>query len=259
MSKRKISKKQNARIEKKQKDLHANTSIYQNASEGLVITRYSTKALLEDNEKNLMRCQISPAVKNIVAGDKVIYIREDNNLQGLIVSRCPRISELSRPVKEGAEKAVAANITQLIIVLSAKPEVSWPLLDSYLVIAELQQLEVLIILNKTDLPSREIKNRLHEQYQTLNYQILLTNHHDVKSIDCLKDHLQDQVSVFVGQSGVGKSSLISACLPSRHDIQIGHIAEKTELGRHTTSNSTYYHLEIPGAIIDSPGVREFGL
>ena len=259
MSKRRISKKQNARIEKRQQLLQSETENYQNAKDGLVITRYGAQALIEDSEQNLISCQISPSIDNLVAGDKVIWIKENNSQQGLIVSRSPRKSALSRPVKGGKTKAVAANITQMIIVLAPKPEVSWSLLDSYLIMAELMQLKALIVLNKTDLPCEDIQCRLQKQYKALGYDILYASHHDLETLEPLKVHLTNQVSVFVGQSGVGKSSLISSILPSDINIQISHIAEKTALGRHTTSNSTYYHLETLGAIIDSPGVREFGL
>lgn len=259
MSKRRISKKQNARIEKRQQLFQSEIESYQNAKDGLVITRYGAQALIEDADKNLISCQISPSIDNLVAGDKVIWIKENNNQQGLIVSRNPRKSALSRPVKGGKTKVVAANITQMIVVLAPKPEINWSLLDSYLVMAELMQLTALIVLNKTDMPCTDEKNKLEEQYKTLGYDVLYTNHHGLESLKPLKAHLTNQVSVFVGQSGVGKSSLISSMLPSDINIQISHIAEKTALGRHTTSNSTYYHLETLGAIIDSPGVREFGL
>jgi ribosome biogenesis GTPase len=90
----------------------------------------------------------------------------------------------------------------------------------------------------------------------LGYRIIFTSQHDIQD---LSRELENQVSVFTGQSGVGKSSLIRKVLPLEQSIQTGDLSCKTNLGRHTTSNSRYYHLFPKGALIDSPGIREFSL
>lgn len=199
-----------------------------------------------------------PNLETLVAGDRVIWQMEGKN-QGVVVSLYPRSSVLAKPTSSGILKPVAANISQLIIVIAPKPEISWPLLDSYLVMAETLHLHAVILLNKTDLPCESLKTQLLMDYGSLPYPVLQASKSNPASLQQLKEKLNHQVSVFVGQSGVGKSSLISNILPHEQNISINELSEISELGRHTTSNSRYYHLPSGGALIDSPGVREFSL
>ncbi|ARB92462.1 small ribosomal subunit biogenesis GTPase RsgA [Legionella longbeachae] len=258
MSKRRISKQQSTRIEKIQQDYHQHKKSDAALIEGLVITRFSKHVEVEDNEGNHIRCSIRPNLETLVAGDKVIWQMEGKN-QGVVVSLYPRSSLLAKPTSAGLKKPVAANITQLVIVIATKPETSWPLLDSYLVMAETLQLHAVILLNKTDLPCEPLKEQLFGHYDNLDYPILLMNQHSSTGLEQLKQVLNHQISVFVGQSGVGKSSLIARILPHEQNIATKELSEISELGQHTTSNSRYYHLPSGGALIDSPGVREFSL
>ncbi|WP_454782794.1 small ribosomal subunit biogenesis GTPase RsgA [Legionella sp. WA2022007384] len=258
MSKRRISKQQSARIEKIQQNYHVNRKNHDDLADGLVITRFSKHVELEDIKGRHIRCSIRPNLETLVAGDKVIW-QSEGIKQGVVVSLYPRSSVLAKPTSSGLIKPVAANITQLIIVIAPKPEISWPLLDSYLVMAETLHLQAVILLNKTDLPCDRLKEQLCMDYGTLNYPIVLTNKNSAEGLEQLKHILNHQISVFVGQSGVGKSSIISSILPHEQNISVNEISELSELGRHTTSNSRYYHLPSGGALIDSPGVREFSL
>lgn len=259
MSKRQISKQQSARIEKIQQNyqniLDNNTD---NLADGLVITRFSKHVIIEDNQGTKIHCSIRPNLEVLVAGDRVVWQPEGVD-QGVVVSLYPRASMLARPTAKGIHKPVAANITQMIIVIAPEPILSWPLLDSYLIMAETLNLHAVILLNKTDLLSSNLKQELIDNYQTLDYPIIFTTQKDNKSLEQLKKVLNNQVSVFVGQSGVGKSSLITGILPHEDAIATQAISEGSLLGRHTTSNSRYYHLPSGGALIDSPGVREFSL
>lgn len=259
MSKRRINKQQSNRIARKQRELLQNKSFgEEKAHEGLVITRFGSHALIEEDSAISTHCSIRPSIGSLVAGDKVLWLQESEE-QGVVISRFPRTSVLGRPDKKGQMKAIAANVTQVMIVVAPKPEISWPLLDSYLVMTESLGIKACIVVNKTDLPSLLIKERLINQYQPLGYDILFHSQYNKKDPIELEKVLKDETCVFVGQSGVGKSSIISSLLPDRADIAIGEISEISELGRHTTSNSTLYHLPHSGALIDSPGVREFGL
>ena len=261
MSKRRISDKQSARIEKKQTRFRqetASTDDTKATTSGLVITRYGRHAQIENAEKSRIHCSIRPNLESLVAGDRVIWQAEGNR-QGVVISCFPRESVLGRPDKQGRLRPVAANITQIMIVVAPKPQISWSLLDSYLVVAERLRLHACIVLNKIDLASAELQQQLLRQYDPLGYPILFTGHDNSEGYLSLQKALDNHTSVFVGQSGVGKSSLISHILPLEENIQTGAISVGSELGCHTTSNSFFYHLPTGGALIDSPGVREFGL
>ncbi len=260
MSKRRISIQQSARIEKKQKNYRQKTDTEHlgSTADGLVIKRFSRHALVECPLGTRMLCSIRPTIDSLVAGDRVVWQAEGSN-QGVVVSRYPRESALGRPDKRGQIKPIAANISQIMIVVAPKPEISWPLLDSYLVMAEYLRIQASIVLNKIDLSSELMRQQLIGQYEHLGYPILFTSQLDKNSWKQLEKTLDNHTSVFVGQSGVGKSSLIAQILPLETTIQTGAISLRTELGKHTTSTSCLYHLPTGGALIDSPGVREFGL
>jgi ribosome biogenesis GTPase len=260
MTKRQLSKQQTIRIQKKQAN-------YQQVSEktgelnqdGLVIARFSRHAEIETKHGSRLLCSIRPTIDSLVAGDRVIWQPTSNNKQGVVVSRYPRQSVLGRPDKRHGSKPVAANISQVIVVVAPKPELVWSLLDSYLVMAENLRLKLTIVLNKIDLPCESLRQELLDCYQPLGYQVLFTRQAKCYGYDSLQKALNQHVSVFVGQSGVGKSSLIAGILPHETKIQVADISSQSELGCHTTSNSRLYHLLTGGSIIDSPGVREFGL
>lgn len=259
MSKRRINKQQLARIEKNQQTYQVSKeNDIDTLEDGLVITRFSRHVEIEDHQGKRIRCSIRPNLDTLVAGDRVIW-QPEGDKQGVVVSIYPRGSLLARPTSSGLKKPVAANITQMIIVIAPKPEISWPLLDSYLVMAETLQLHAIILLNKIDLPCEDLKLQLVNDYQSLGYPLVMVSKNSAGSFDSLKEVLNHQISVFVGQSGVGKSSIIAEVLPHEEGIATSEISVGAELGRHTTSNSRYYHLPSGGALIDSPGVREFSL
>lgn len=260
MTKRRISKQQSSRIEKQHQHYRQSHDQYQDKTlfEGIVISRYSRHAQIEDQEGKLIRCAIRPNIESLVAGDRVIWQPEGPG-QGMVLSVYPRQSVLGRPDSQGRIKAIAANITQIMVVLAPAPPMSWSLLDSYLIMADYLKIPAFIVLNKTDLDNGDIRNQLMKVYEPLGYPILFTN---VKSNDLGQLHksLRNQTSVFVGQSGVGKSSLIARLLPheAKH-IQTGEISIQSQFGCHTTSNSHLYHFPNGGNLIDSPGVREMSL
>lgn len=261
MSKRRISHQQSARIEKKQRNYHKqpDNSLDETTFDGLVIKRFSRHAQVESPQGERIHCSIRPTIDTLVAGDKVVWQRE-GHVQGVVVSRYPRESVLGRPDKHSKLKPIAANITQAMIVVAPKPEISWSLLDSYLVMAEHLQLRACIVLNKTDLASDALKHDLTKYYAHLDYRLIFTGRDQEDGYQLLQTELDNHTSVFVGQSGVGKSSLIARLLPQESaKIQVAEISLKSELGCHTTSNSCLYHLPKGGALIDSPGVREVGL
>ena len=262
MSKRRITQQQSHRIHQKQ-------SRYQERvapgafSEGLVIKRYNRIALVEMDDGQRVRCSIRPDIDALVAGDRVLWQPMEHG-NGVVLSVLPRQSVLSRPDYRGVFKPVAANISQVMIVVAPIPAISWVLLDSYLVMTEVLHLQACIVLNKTDLDVFEkeavsLQEQLKAIYQPLGYALLCLSKKNTAQDDALVKTLSGQTSVFVGQSGVGKSSIISRILPEEGGIETQAVSESSSLGQHTTSNSCLYHLACGGHLIDSPGVREFGL
>lgn len=259
MTKRRLNKQQTTRIQNKQASYQRVDENHDALNEnGLVISRFSRHAEIECVDGKRILCSIRPTIESLVAGDRVIW-QPTNDKQGVVVSCYPRQSILGRPDKRHGSKPVCANITQIMVVVAAKPMLTWSLLDSYLIMAEHLRIKLTIVLNKTDLPCQDIKEELMTCYQPLGYDLLFTNQQDLQGYDVLTQALNDQTSVFVGQSGVGKSSLIAGILPHETNIQVADISSQSDLGCHTTSNSRLYHLPKGGSIIDSPGVREFGL
>jgi ribosome biogenesis GTPase len=252
MTIRKLNKQQKSRIKNKHLAQLSAESASSEALEGLVLAQFRHSVEIEDPEGKRVFCALRQNLPLLVAGDRVLW-QWVNAEQGIVMAMHPRHSLLA---KEG--KPVAANITQLVIVVATQPEISWPLLDSYLIMAQILDLKALILLNKMDLPAQECKNMLLENYASLGYPIIFTQKNNHLGYEDLAKALNNQVSVFVGQSGVGKSSLISGILPKEENIVTGALSTQA-FGRHTTSNSRYYHLPLGGALIDSPGVREFVL
>lgn len=259
MSKRRITEQQSTRIRQKQTRYQnkAGTESHAELRDGLVITRFSRHALIEDKQGHSLRCSIRPDIQSLVSGDRVIWQPEGEN-HGVVLSVYPRTSVLNRPDNRGVLKPVAANITQIMITIAPVPAISWTLLDSYLVMTETLRLKACIVLNKTDLSCEDIKERLISQYEPLGYPIRFTQSKNMDTDGALFEALNQETSVFVGQSGVGKSSIISKILPEI-DILTGEVSTFSNLGCHTTSNSRLYHLKSGGHLIDSPGVREFSL
>lgn len=260
MSKRRLSKQQFARIEKRQQAYRLQQDVDRDnlTRDGLVIARYTRHANIEDNDGHIVRCTIRPNIDSLVAGDRVVWQPEGLH-QGTILSCQPRISVLGRPDNNRKLKAVAANITQIMIVIAPLPTISWGLLDSYLIMTEYLNIPAYIVLNKTDLLTDPIRQTLLKYYEPLGYPILFTNRSGDEDKWLLKA-LKNQTSVFVGQSGVGKSSIIARLLPEAATrIQTQALAEQTLLGCHTTSHSELFHLPSGGHLIDSPGIRELSL
>lgn len=249
-------------IKKSERDLSpsdADISVYK----GIVITNYGRQVLVEDTQAPFNRelCHLRANLDVSVSGDKVVWEKSPRDELGVITSIEPRQSILQRPDSYGKLKPVAANVSQMIITIAAEPEAHFHLIDRYLVAAENHGLKAKILLNKSDL-----LNEKHEAFithlktvyeKTLGYELLILS--TLQTIDeRLKCWLKSETSIFVGQSGVGKSSLVKQLLPN-HELKIGPLSQAQTKGRHTTTHTSLYHFPWGGSCVDSPGIREFGM
>jgi ribosome biogenesis GTPase len=273
MSKRKLTRQQSWRVEKIQEE-RAKRAAKREAEvegaldgselgperEGLIVAHYGTQVAVESAPGQSLRCHLRANLEGLVTGDRVVWREGDPT--GVVVARLDRNSLLSRPDPYGKLKPVAANIDQILVVIAPYPEPHANLVDRYLVASETVGIEPVILLNKMDLLENEpeLRNTLEELlaiYPTLGYQILHTSSKS-GGLDELHQALQERISVFVGQSGVGKSSLVNVLLPEA-DLRVGELSENTLKGTHTTTTAQLFHLPCGGSLIDSPGIREFGL
>lgn len=230
---------------------------------GLIISHFGRSVDVEALEPPLagtiQRCHLRANLGQLVTGDKVVWrpAREG----GVVVAAQPRSSELQRPNNQGELKPVAANIDFIVIVFAVEPRAHANLIDRYLVAAQACGIEPVLLLNKVDLldtPAGDYLRPLLEQYEQLGYRVLKASTTQEQDLGELKALLKDRISVFVGQSGVGKSSLINALLPGV-DLKVGALSEQTRKGRHTTTTARLFHFPDGGDLIDSPGIREFAL
>ena len=234
------------------------------AQTGLVIRRYGQHADIEDATGELYRCDIRRTVDSLVCGDRVLWRpskHQDDKFAGVIEAVEERHSLLTRPDFYDGLKPVAANIDQIFVVSSVKPEFSTQLVDRYLVAAEDVGIEPVLLLNKIDLADADQQAQLQQTqayYRSIGYQTFNLSCKTGVGLEQLHQLLSDNVSIFVGQSGVGKSSLINELIPES-ELLTGDISDTSGLGQHTTTAAKLVHLSDGGDLIDSPGVREFGL
>ena len=233
---------------------------------GLVISRFGANLDVEDETGCVYRCTSRRKHGAIVCGDRVVWTLAHDN-HGVIIERQERSTFLARPDDVGREKAIAANIDQLIIVSTVKAlndegyRFHHNLIDRYFVAAENLGITPVLIVNKIDLLNEEEQARLQRDtacYSDIGYQVLQTSTEQTHGLEALTEQLSRHTSIFVGESGVGKSSIIRHLLPET-EIRIGEVSASSGKGKHTTTAAVLYHLKDGGDLIDSPGVREFGL
>ncbi|MBD2838415.1 small ribosomal subunit biogenesis GTPase RsgA [Pseudomonas sp. JM0905a] len=277
MAKRQLTRRQSWRIEKIQEERAARAAKRETRAleeleggdlgpeqTGLVIAHFGVQVEVEALEGDLsgqiMRCHLRANLPPLVTGDRVVW-RAGAQGSGVIVAQLPRSSELCRPDMRGVLKPVAANVDQIVIVFAPLPHPHANLIDRYLVAAEHAGIHPLLLLNKADLVDDENGAMLDELlgvYRQLGYPLLEVSARQGGGMEDLMARLDGHISVFVGQSGVGKSSLVNSLLPGV-DTRVGALSELTGKGTHTTTTARLFHFPGGGELIDSPGIREFGL
>lgn len=199
-----------------------------------------------------------------ICGDRVRCEVDVAHAETHVIEILPRRSELARATLRGAAEAVAANLSLLVVVMAPQPRPDPFIVDRYLCAASSSGLRALIVLNKADLtpatpgPLTAQATPLEDTLQAFaaaGYPTLICSARSSAGLSALAARLAGETSVFVGQSGVGKSSLISRLVPGIN-LATGELDSEAE-GRHTTTHSSLHDLPGGGALIDSPGVRDF--
>lgn len=214
--------------------------------------------------KTLQEVREIEYVDPIAIGDRVRFLGAGEG-RGMITEILPRLSKLSRPApvpgQRAFEQVIASNVDLVLPVFAiADPTPKWGLLDRYLVSAESSKLPVLIVITKLDLAwkNKDFISDL-EAYRRAGYPIQLVSANTGEGIEELKQALQGKMSVLVGKSGVGKTSLLNAIQPGL-GLRVKEVSKGEQgKGRHTTTHLEMFALDFGGAIVDTPGIREFGL
>ena len=279
--KRRLTEQQQRRIEKQHKSRQADIDTSHDL-EGLVVQHYGRqlevqalsvpeihpeKPVVHAGEPepfwkpieigSIWRCHTRTNLELLVTGDRVKWQADPNTGLGIITAIHPRQSLLTRPDRYHKVKPVAANISLIVIVFAPLPEPAPGLIDRYLVACADADIPALLVLNKSDLlKENDPILDLLKEYQDLGYEVMQTQ--SDTNLEHLAARLAGETVAFVGQSGVGKSSLINAIVPEAAQ-KTNIISENSALGQHTTTSTRLIGFGDGAALIDSPGIREFGL
>ncbi len=272
MSKRRLSEQQKNRIRERQKvQLEERPETSQGKLEqslescqtGLVTCHFGQQleieALQGSRQGEVFRCFQRSNLPPLVCGDRVIFSVGDQDT-GVVISQEDRHSVFSRPSPRGELKPVAANIDLVLVVLAPRPLPFLNLLDRYLVAAANLQLTPVILVNKSDLldgTPDPVIDTVRALYPQLGYAVQTVSARRGSGLHELMTTLAGKTAAIVGQSGVGKSSLVNALSPGLQ-AEVGNLSEASDKGTHTTTAARLFHLD-GFDLIDSPGIREFHL
>jgi ribosome biogenesis GTPase / thiamine phosphate phosphatase len=223
-----------------------------------VVATFGRHLLLRDAAGPLRMARPMGRQLEIVCGDRV---RCSDSADGLIAEHIePRRTLLRRSTLRGRSEPLAANVTQLAVVLAPAPAPDLFLIDRYLAAAECAGLQAAIVLNKCDMPEAQPLRAQLAPFESLGYTVIHTTARAAAAVAAdqadLRDLLRDHTTILVGQSGVGKSSLTRMLVSHGDDIAVGELVRDEE-GRHTTTASRLYDCDGGGRLVDSPGVRDF--
>ncbi len=220
---------------------------------GRVVAAFGRQYLVRRADGVLLSCLTRGKKSDVVCGD-IVEVKMSGSDQG-VIERIEKRTSLLHRSDAYREKLIAANVSQMVIVVATEPSFSDEVLARCLVAAFDQSLSVLIVLNKCDLP-KDHASALLQPYRAIGYQVLeVSAFQDVSELRML---LQNHTSVLIGQSGMGKSTLINALLPDAL-AATREISTVLDSGKHTTTHARLYTLDEKSSLIDCPGLQAFGL
>ena len=224
------------------------------AEPGRVVAAYGRRYRVELEDDTEIDCVTRGKKTDVACGDGVRAARTGAGT-GVIEEVAPRRTLFYRSDAR-RQKLIAANVTRVVVVVAALPPYNEDLVNRCLVGAEDAGIGALIVLNKADLPQAEAASAALELYRGLGYAVIALS--AKRDLSPLRPHLQGEVTVLVGQSGMGKSTIINALVPDA-SARVAEISTSLGTGRHPTTHAELYHLDHGTHIIDSPGLQEFGL
>jgi len=198
-------------------------------------------------------------VDPVAVGDFVSFVDAGDGT-GMIARVEPRRSKFSRRASgpKPIEQVIVANVDQIVPVFAAaQPALKWNMLDRYLVDAESVEIPAIICITKMDLAEDGFERDLRT-YGQIGYEVVRTSAVTGEGISRIKDVLANKTTVLVGKSGVGKTTLLNAIQPDL-GLRVNEVSQKTGKGKHTTTQLEMFELEFGGYVVDTPGMREFGL
>lgn len=230
--------------------------------QALVLVSYGNRGIVELPDGSRTDCNYRRSVGRPYCGDHVLIEFPDDGIP--VVSRIlERKNQFARADARQRKQVIASNLDQVLIVITPRPEPSQDLVERYLVAVHSMDIRPVIVLNKSELLKAENIDSDSplghlDEYRQLGYEVLQTSCKGEPGVSSLEPVLNGKTSILVGQSGVGKSSLVNVLLPD-HDLQTGALSRVTGKGTHTTTTTIMYELPFGGKLIDSPGVWEYGL
>lgn len=230
--------------------------------EALVLVSYGNRGIIELPTGERTDCKYRRSIGRPYCGDRVsVEMTKDNS--AVLTGIQHRDNEFARANARLQKQVIAANLDQALVVIAPEPQPSTDLVERYLVAIHSLGIRPVIVLNKSELAAKQslaADSPLSHlgDYRELGYPVLATSCKGDPGTDALWPILEDKVSILVGQSGVGKSSLINQLIPDL-GLQTGELSRVTGKGIHTTTTTIMYSLPVEGRLIDSPGVWEYGL
>lgn len=222
--------------------------------QGVVVAAFGKRFQVELADKKRISCVTRGKKTDLACGD-VVTLKLTDKHEGVVETTLPRKSLLYRS-NAFKSKMLAANVTQIIIVLATQPSFYEALLNRCLIAAEAEDIKPIIVLNKCDLADNDDAKQKLTLYTNLGYQVVPLSAKE--DISALRPFLQNESSILVGQSGMGKSTIINSLLPNE-SVRTQEVSQVLDSGKHTTTAAHLYHLDEHSQLIDSPGLQEFGL